>query len=71
MSTEEITLTAPDISCDHCITSIRKTVSELPGVDFLAGDPETKQVRLRYNPSTAPLADIKRAMEEEGYPVKA
>ena len=68
---DEITLTAPDISCDHCINSIRRTVTELPGVEFVAGNPETKQVVIRYNPETTPLTQITAAMEKEGYPVRA
>lgn len=66
----EITLTAPDISCEHCITAIRKAVTELPQVEFVSGNPETKQVVIRYNPETTPLTKIAAVMEEEGYPVK-
>ena len=35
----EITLEAPDISCDHCIASIEKAMTKLPGVRFVGGDP--------------------------------
>jgi copper chaperone CopZ len=37
---EEVTLTAPDISCDHCIAAIRKALSKLVGVQFLGGHRE-------------------------------
>ena len=66
----EITLSAPDISCDHCINAIRKAVTELPQVEFVAGNPDAKQVTVRYNPEATPLTKIVAAMEEEGYPVK-
>ncbi len=66
---QDVTLTAPDISCDHCIASIRKAISRLAGVEFLGGDPARKQVRLRFDESRVRLAAIERAMEEEGYPV--
>ena len=65
----EVTLTAPDISCGHCIESIRKAVSKLEGVQFLGGDPANQQVSLRFDESRAKLEDIEQAMEEEGYPV--
>ena len=65
---EEITLTAPDISCDHCIAAIRKAVSKLAGVQFVGGNPQTKQVTIRYDPSVVELTAIEKAMEEEGYP---
>lgn len=66
----EITLEAPDISCDHCIMTIEKAVSKLPGVRFLAGDPDSKRVTVEYDPALADLPAIEGAMEEEGYPVK-
>ena len=66
----EIILEAPDISCEHCIMSIEKALSKLPGVRFLAGDPEKKRVTVEYDPALVGLATIEGAMEEEGYPVK-
>jgi len=67
---ENVTLEAPDISCDHCIQSIRTAVDKLPGVRFVAGDPETKHVTVEYDSAQTPLINIEAAMEEEGYPVK-
>ncbi len=65
-----VTLEAPDISCDHCLASIRKAVTELPGVRFLEGDPNTKRVTLEYDADSVKLEAIEGAMEAEGYPVK-
>lgn len=66
---EQISLTAPDISCDHCIASIEKAVGKLSGVRFLKGDPAAKQVTIEYDASQVELAAIHKVMEEEGYPV--
>jgi copper chaperone len=66
---QDVTLTAPDISCDHCVASIRKAVSKLAGVEFVEGDPASKQVTLRFDETRVQLEDIEKAMEEEGYPV--
>jgi copper chaperone len=66
---EQITLEAPDISCDHCIMSIEKALSKLDGVRFLSGDPAGKLVVLEYDPTVLELSMIEVAMEEEGYPV--
>jgi copper chaperone len=66
---EQITLEAPDISCDHCIMSIEKALSKLHGVRFLSGDPAGKLVLLEYDPTVLELSMIEVAMEEEGYPV--
>jgi copper chaperone len=67
---EQITLEAPDISCEHCIMSIEKAVSKLEGVRFLSGDPGGKVVTLEYDPTVTGLSTIEGALEEEGYPVK-
>jgi len=64
------TLEAPDISCDHCIMTIEKAVTKLPGVQFVSGDPENKQVTVEYDPARANMAEIEQALEEEGYPVR-
>jgi copper chaperone len=66
----QVTLEAPDISCDHCIMSIEKAVSRLPGVRFVSGDPDGKRVIVEFDPGMANLDAIQAAMEEEGYPVK-
>ncbi|KPK46375.1 MAG: hypothetical protein AMJ77_06100 [Dehalococcoidia bacterium SM23_28_2] len=66
---EEVTLTAPDISCNHCIAAIRVALSRLQGVQFLDGNPQAKQVRIRYDPSVVDLTTIEKTMEEEGYPL--
>jgi copper chaperone len=65
----EVTLTAPDISCDHCIAAIRRALSRLAGVQFVDGNPQTKQVTIRYDPSMVELTAIEKVMEEEGYPL--
>jgi len=66
---QQLTLTAPDISCDHCIMSIRKAVTKLAGVEFVGGDPNRKQVSVRFDESRVKVEDIEQAMEDEGYPV--
>jgi copper chaperone len=65
----QTTLKAEDISCDHCIASIEKAVTKLPGVRLLGGDPAGKQVTVEYDPNLVELRAIEAAMEEEGYPV--
>jgi copper chaperone len=65
---EEVTLTAPDISCDHCIATIRKALSKLAGVQFLSGNLQAKQVTIRYDPAMVDMTAIEKVMEEEGYP---
>jgi len=66
----QVTLEAPDITCDHCIRSIEKAVTKLAGVRFVSGDPDGKRVVIDFDPGEANLDAIQAAMEEEGYPVK-
>jgi copper chaperone len=68
---ERITLTAPDISCDHCINAIRKAVTSLPGVQMLEGNPDTKLITLEFDPGQTELEEIEDTMQDEGYPVSA
>ncbi len=67
---ERATLEAPDISCDHCIQTIRTSVEKLSGVQFISGDPDVKQVVVEYDPGQTALDGIESSMEEEGYPFK-
>ncbi len=66
----QVTLEAPDISCEHCIMSIEKAVTKLPGVRFVSGNPDGRQVVVEFDPGMADVGAIEAAMEEEGYPVK-
>ncbi len=70
MTIERATLEAPDVSCDHCIQTIPNSVEKLPGVHFISGDPEGKQVIVEYDPGQTALGGIEAVLEEEGYPVK-
>lgn len=66
----QTTLNAPDISCDHCIQTIKSTVEKFPGVRFVSGDADSKVVTIELDPAQADMEAIEAAMEEEGYPVK-
>ncbi len=45
-------------------------MTKLPGVRFVSGDPQRKQVVVEYDPADAGLEAIERAMEDAGYPVR-
>jgi copper ion binding protein len=66
---KEITLTAPDISCGHCVQTVQKAVGGLEGVSFVQADEATKQVVVRFDPERVSQGAIEAAMDEEGYPV--
>jgi copper chaperone len=64
---ETLSLTVPDISCDHCVATIKRAVSELAGVVEVIGDAATKHIEVRYGPP-ATRDQIIAVMTEWGYP---
>jgi len=66
---ETITLTAPDISCDHCKRTIEQTVGALAGVKAVTVAVAPKQVTVEYDPAQVDRAAIAAALDDEGYPV--
>lgn len=66
----EITLTAPDISCGHCVATVKGAVGALAGVASVAANESTKQIDVSFDPSRVSLDQIEAALDEAGYPVK-
>lgn len=67
---ERITVTAPDISCGHCVAAINGAVGALDGVQDVQADEATKRVEVAYDPARVSRDAIEAAMAEEGYPVQ-
>ena len=67
---ETLELKAPDISCGHCVSTIREAVTLLDGVEFVDADIPAGKVRLRHEPGRTSKSEIGRAMAGAGYPVK-
>ena len=66
---EQVTLVAPDISCGHCVATVRGAVGALGGVQRVEADADTKQVEVEFDPSRVSLPQIEAALDEAGYPV--
>ena len=66
---KHVTLTAPDISCGHCVATIKEEVGTLPGVARVEADPASKHVDIDFDPGRVSLAQIEAALDEAGYPV--
>jgi copper chaperone len=66
---EHVTLTAPDISCGHCVATIKEEVGALPGVASVEADPSSKRVEIDFDPGRVTVAQIEAALDEAGYPV--
>jgi copper ion binding protein len=69
MTTETLTVTAPDISCEHCQRAIEGAVGRLSGVQRVHVEIPTKTVQVSYDSGQITRDVIEATLEEEGYPV--
>lgn len=65
---QQITLTAPKMSCGHCKMAIENAGSALAGVSSISADPESKKVDVSYDENVVTLEEIRKAIEAAGYP---
>ena len=61
------TLSVPNISCGHCVMSIKNELSELEGVKTVDGDPTNKSITVEFE-SPVTLEQIKETLKEINYP---
>ena len=64
---ETKTLSIPNMSCGHCVMSIKKELSEMEGVYKVEGDPGSKSITLEWD-APATLEKIKDTLKEINYP---
>jgi copper ion binding protein len=67
---QTITLNAPDISCDHCVATVEKTLGAVDGVAAVKADAETKDVNVTWDDEKTDLNAVSAALDEAGYPAK-
>jgi len=61
------TFSIPNISCGHCVMSIKNELSELEGVKTVEGDPENKSITVEFE-APVTLEQIKETLKEINYP---
>ena len=66
----EITLSVPEISCDHCKNSIEGAVGELAGVDKVEVTIDARTVDVSFD-SPADVDAVVAVIEGQGYEVAA
>lgn len=64
---KKVRLNVPQISCNHCVNTIKRELSQLPGVSMVSGDPTKKEIEVEFGPP-AELSKIKELLKEIGYP---
>jgi len=65
---EKITLSIPNISCGHCVMTIKNELSEMEGVIHVEGDEQSKEIKVDWQ-EPASIEKIKEKLEEINYPV--
>ena len=63
---ETQTFTIPNISCGHCVMTIKNELEELDGVQQVEGDPETK-ISVKWD-APADRQTILDVLQEINYP---
>jgi copper chaperone len=63
------TLSVPDISCQHCKSSIEGAVGPLNGVDSVEVAMDDRTVAIDYDGTDGTFEVIVAAIEEQGYEV--
>lgn len=62
-----LTVNVPNISCNHCVMTIKRELEDLDGVAHVTGDVETKTVMVEWD-SPATWDSIKFLLTEINYP---
>ena len=64
---EKAILSIPNISCGHCVMTIKGELGEIEGVQNVEGNAETKEITVEWD-SPATMERIKSTLEEIHYP---
>ncbi len=66
---QEVILSVPDISCEHCVNAINGALQRLPGVEAVKTDIPTKTVHVRYNAAAISMEKVESVLDDLGYTV--
>ena len=65
METQKLSI--PNISCDHCVMTIKRELGEIEGVSGVEGNAAKKEITVDWA-SPASLEKIKSVLREINYP---
>ena len=68
---EKTVVKVEGMSCEHCVQSVTKAVTALPGVGGVAVDLKTGTVTVEHDPGITDVIKIKAEIEDQGYDVVA
>lgn len=64
---EKRTFSVPNITCEHCVMTIKRELGELEGISEVDGSPEKKEITVAWD-TPATLDKIKSMLKEINYP---
>jgi copper chaperone len=64
---ESKTFLIPDISCSHCVMTIKNELNDIEGVSRVEGDPQKKEITVEWE-APATLEKIRSVLKEINYP---
>ena len=66
---EKHTFTVQNITCGHCVMTIKNELSDLDGIKSVEGDPSAKSITVEWD-SPASVDKIKETLKEINYPAQ-
>ena len=69
MAVQEVVLSVPDVSCEHCVRTINGALGGVAGIEYVSTDIPTKTVKLRYDATVVGLEKVEEILDDAGYTV--
>jgi len=66
---QNITLSVPDVSCEHCVMTVNGALRQQPSVKDIKVDLDSKTVSFQYDPNQVSLDTIEEILDDAGYTV--
>ena len=62
------TVKVPNISCGHCVATVKRELAEIDGVEVVSAAHDTKEVRVEWDDGRTTWEAIASRLEEIHYP---
>ncbi len=62
------TFRVPNITCDHCVSTIQRELRELEGVASVQADLQTQRVTVEWEATSLSWEQVRHLLEEIHYP---
>lgn len=66
---QTITLSIPNINCNHCVMTVQRESGFVEGAEFVSGDVDNKTATFQVAGDDA-VAQLKATLAEAGYPAE-